>query len=184
MVNNSFAEASEIEREGMLVLTPYLKKICDKAEFIITGKSWFAQKCLGDVLARYKGTAKFIEIKVEQKHTGNLFLETWSNRSQLVPGWMYTCHADLLWYYFLDESKLYSVQMQILKAWAFGAGESQGNIYGHPERVQGVRSQLNDTWGRVVPVSKLREYCATFNGPIDPRTDAGQKQLRQEVLFA
>lgn len=182
MVSNSFTEASEIEREGMLVLTPYLKKICDNAEFVITGKSYFAQKFLGDAVARMNGKAKFIEIKVERVHTGNLFLETWSNRSQRTPGWMLTCLADLLWYYFLDENKLYTVHMPTLQLWAFGHGESSGSIYGHPERRQGVREQKNDTWGRVVRIKDLTDYCATFRGPIDPKTEQGQRQLQQGLF--
>lgn len=184
MSYDSFAEASEKEREGMLALTPYLKRICDKAEFVFTGQSWYAQKCLGDIMVRQAGKAKFIELKVEEKHTGNLFLETWSNRSRLVPGWLFTCHADFLWYYFLDEKKLYTVAIPALKQWAYGHGDAGGLLYGEMEVRQGKYTQANDTWGRIVPIRKLKNYCDTFRGPIDPTEEKAQAELRQELLFA
>jgi hypothetical protein len=105
-----------------------------------------------------------IEIKVEQFWTGNLFLETWSNRNLddkashaergSRPGWMVSTRADLLASYFLDTDDLVVVPLFRLKRWAFGSGE-EGGIYAWPEKRQARYAQANDTWGRCVPVEVL-----------------------------
>lgn len=184
MNGNGFTEATKVEQEGMLILHPYLARICDSAEFVTTEGNWFLQKCYGDVLVKHKGKAKFIEIKCESKHTGNLFLEIWSNRQRLVPGWLYTCHADVLWYYFLDTNQLYSVRMTALKAWAFGSGVNLSKVFTYQEKAQAKHDQLNDTWGRIVPIYDLQRYCETFKGPLNPKDDKTHSDLRQQMMFS
>ena len=63
-----------------------------------------------------------LEIEIERHWTGNLFLETWSNRildgrdacyeHGSMPGWLVTSRADLLMVYFLDSDDLVTVPLQ------------------------------------------------------------------------
>ena len=59
-------------------------------------------------------------------------------------------------FYFLDTDDLVTVPLLRLKRWAFGSG-TEGGIYAWPEKRQGRYGQLNDTWGRCVPVDHLAE---------------------------
>lgn len=183
---DAFGDARGVEREGWLVLLPYLKAIGVRGELVTTEDSLFCQKFIGDAIARLPAEgAVAIEVKCEQRFTGNLFLETWSNRSRCTPGWLLTSRADWLWYYFLDTSQLYSIRLPALRAWAVGSGESQGGIYAYPERVQGKREQANDTWGRIVPISKLSTaLIEDFRGPVDPRKppESGPPNMRQRLF--
>jgi hypothetical protein len=105
-----------------------------------------------------------LEIKVEQRWSGNHFLETWSNRNLddpdahydhgSTPGWLVTSRADLLLFYFLDSDDLVTVPLLRLKRWAFDSGPQDG-VYAWPEKLQHRYGQRNDTWGRCVPVEHL-----------------------------
>ena len=61
------------------------------------------------------------EIKAEERFTGNLFLETWSNKvfayEYRRPGWMVTLGCDILLCYFLDKKRLYSIPFGRLWSW-------------------------------------------------------------------
>lgn len=105
-----------------------------------------------------------VEVKVEARWTGSLFLETWSNRNLddkashadrgCSPGWLITTKADLLVYYFLDTDDLVTAPLFRLKRWAFGSGE-QGGVYAWAEKQQRRYTQPNDSWGRLVPAEVL-----------------------------
>jgi hypothetical protein len=123
------------------------------------------QKSFGDFfISTDAETVRSLEIKVERQWTGNLFLETWSNRNLddqhahfehgSTPGWLVTSRADLLLFYFLDTDDLVTVPLLRLKRWAFGSGP-QGGVYAWPELKQGRYAQRNDSWGRTVPVDHL-----------------------------
>ena len=116
-----------------------------------------------------------LEIKVERHWTGNLFLETWSNLNLAdrdshyergsTPGWLVTSRADLLLTYFLDNDDLVTVPFLRLKRWAFSSGP-QGGVYAWPEKPQGRYGQLNDTWGRCVPVEHLVREVGAKRGQV------------------
>jgi hypothetical protein len=166
---NAFQGASLIEARGMAVLLPYIEEKAYQGRFVRTCKgplARFLQEELGDVLVNTsEDTLYSAEIKVEQRHTGRLFLETWSNRNLdhqashaergSNPGWMLKLRADVLLYYFLDTDDLYTIPMFRLKRWAFGTGDQRGRIYDFPEKPQSRYRQMNDTWGRVVDVAIL-----------------------------
>jgi hypothetical protein len=168
----SFNSSKLIEAEAMLVMRPYLEEKSD-GRFVVTSKGTLAkwlQESVGDVLMNVGAEERLIaiELKAEKKHTGNLFLETWSNKNLNArdshgyygsnPGWMLKIKADALLYYFLDVDILYSLDVFSLKRWAFGYGkkdnEKAGNIFRFPEKLVS-HDQANDTWGRCVPVSVL-----------------------------
>lgn len=168
---NSFEEASGVETEGIVQLWPYLESISHDGKFILTSNGTLARRFqlqYGDaILAGENDSFWAIEIKIEHKHTGNLFLETFSNRNLdnredhaqygVSIGWLYKLVADRLLYYFIDTGDLYNIDIFQLKHWAF----SKGRIYKFSEVPQRKYEQKNDTWGRLVPVEVLeRELTA------------------------
>lgn len=145
-------------------LIPFIRDRSMQGQFVVTSKgnlSRFLQKSVGDVISNTPtGKVIGIEMKIEQKTTGNLFLETWSNRQHFTVGWMFNLNTDFLFYYFLDTRKLLICSFRKLRRWAFIGNDTNGfsgNIYKYPEKKQRVREQLNDTWGRCVPVKDLEK---------------------------
>jgi hypothetical protein len=113
---NAFSEACPVERRGMSALLPYLESRACRGQVIQVAKGPLAghfQRHFGDLLiATGPGRVASVEIKVNRRWTGNLFLEFWSNknlddRSSHVergstPGWLVTCRADVIGFHFLD----------------------------------------------------------------------------------
>ena len=119
------------------------------------------QRSFGDLLiATGPGGVASIEIKVQRRWTGRLFLEGWSNKnldSQAshvergsTPGWLITCRADVVGFHFLDADTAPFLPLFRLQQWAFGTGDQGGRIYDFPERRQRRYVQRND----------LSAYCA------------------------
>lgn len=165
---NSFDQARSVEAEAFMRMRPFIEEQADSGQFVITDKGRlapFLQEFVGDVLMNRGGRIWSLELKAERRHTGNLFLETWSNRNLddagnhasrgSNPGWMLKTRADLLMYYFIDEDVLYVLSGLALKRWAFGYGEAAGHIYGFREIKQKKYQQANDTWGRLVSIDVL-----------------------------
>jgi hypothetical protein len=129
--------------EGALVLT-------DKGNL-----SELLQRQCGDAVGNSQdGRVWGIEWKVEEENKyNNFFLETWSNLARFRLGWLYTLRTDILLYFFLKELELYSIPFMKLKAWAF----IKKRIYHFPEKLQSKTIQLNDTWGRCVPINVIEK---------------------------
>lgn len=160
---NSFQTASEIEKQAEAILLPYMEKTWPDCTYYPTRHHALIQLLEGDVLVSRNGGSKYIEIKAERENRyGNLFIETYSNRARGTSGWFFKLNADWLWYYFLAPSELYIVSMGKLRDWA---DERLGDF---EERRQKRYDQLNDTWGRCVPIEVLKTECNGFTGPIDP----------------
>lgn len=164
---NGFESACGVEARGKLILLPYLEQ--RSRGMVLTNKGTLArhlQLIAGDALLNTHDEKLWaVELKIEQRHTGNLFLESWSNRNLenkashaergCNPGWMVHCRADLLLYYFLNTDDLYSIDLFALKRWAFGSGSESGHLYQYRERPQSAYQQPNDTHGRLVPLGDL-----------------------------
>ena len=169
-VLGTYTDACRIEADGVDDLVRFLDQQSGTGRVVLTDKgrlSKFLQETVGDAVFNCRsGKLWSVEFKIERKHTGNLFLETWSNLDRRNPGWMVKLDADILLYYFLDVPVLYAVNFQRLCKWAFGdsdewtdgrqPSQSPGRIYTYPERRQNKYNQLNDTWGRCVNVDVLR----------------------------
>lgn len=152
----------------MAILSPFLEERAD-GRLVILNKGPLAralQEEVGDMIFTAKdGSARSVEVKIEQVHTGNLFLETWSNKNLdsreshasrgSTLGWMYKVKADLLFYYFLPNDKLYVFDFFVLKRWAFGCDGREGRRREYKEVMQKVHTQMNDTWGCLVPIEDL-----------------------------
>jgi hypothetical protein len=169
---NSFQSARTVEYRGMLVLTPFLQRRAHNGQFVLLSKGALAKKLqetIGDaVLNTDAATFYSVEIKCEESNDyGNFFVETWSNRNLehrashaergSNPGWLVKLKCDLLLYYFLAQDELYVIDFFKLKRWAFGHAGQPPRIYSYPEKPQGKRAQLNDTFGRCVPISIIQK---------------------------
>ena len=162
MNNCSFVEASKWEQKAMLDVVPFLESTTESVILTsLNGKmSRILQKRFGDaIVASKNGRMIGIELKAEEENKhGNLFLETWSNRKRRTVGWMYYCDADKLFYFFCKERAMYSMDMHELQSWAF----DKKRIYEFPEKEQSKYTQMNDTWGRCVPIPVIRDELASF----------------------
>ena len=155
----AFAEAQAIGARGTRDVIRFLDGLLFEGRYVVTDKgplSQFLQHSVGDALYNSPdGRIWGVEVKTERRTTGNMFLETWSNRTRLTHGWLHTLTADVLAYMFLDTRVLCLVPMKPLQQWAFGTGEGPGHLYQYPEKKQRIFDQLNDTWGRCVPIDVI-----------------------------
>jgi hypothetical protein len=95
-----------------------------------------------------------VELKSESKHTGNLFIETWSDIRNGVHGWLYH-YADetRLAYAFNDSHTLYTCEIGELRKWSHGEGfQAAIRIEDFRHVEQQKYQQRNVTVGRLVPV--------------------------------
>jgi hypothetical protein len=119
------------------------------------------QRTFGDYLGEFAdGYTRSLEVKTERRHTGNLYLETWSNRTTnnewRRDGWMFTLQTDLIAFVFLDAEVGYLMSFSKLKDWAI----TEGKMYKFPERTPALSlegGQMNNTVGHVVPIA---DVCA------------------------
>lgn len=169
----TWRESREVEARGLAVLVPYAKLRFPGMQLTHLSGQFFLDAAYGDFIFKHPNTPhalvefvaddEIVEAKTEEKHTGNLFLEVWSNRTMEKPGWLYKSRADSLWYYFLDSDRLYRLNFRKLRVWAletFGTAPWLPNpgIEKRYELKQTRSDQLNDTWGRCVPIRELTEY--------------------------
>ena len=150
---SDYSACQKVEAEAIELLLPFANK--HNIQITMTQGQQFLQKLYGDFVIRYKGeNCKFVELKVEKENKyENLFLESWSNRKWLSPGWIQTCKANLLWYFFLKEKHLISVDFESLKDWLY----QEQQIDKYQEKRQCKNEQANDTYGYCVPIKHLRE---------------------------
>lgn len=163
----AFAKCKKVEAASLTVLEPFFKfELSDDGRFVIVSKGRLAkelQENYGDVITNKDEQIFTFELKAEYTHTGNLFLETWSNYD-VNEGWMRKLRCDYLIYFFLHSCIGYLADFPSLQKWAF----DEGNIYRFKEKPQRKYYQLNITRGHIVPVSVLREELGpkkfkTFN---------------------
>lgn len=149
---NGFLKCSEVEKQALSILIPYADE--HYAQLVLTSNQMYIQKVYGDLILKLRkvGTHRIVELKTERENKyGNLFLENWSNKKRTTPGWMQTCCADWLWYYFIQSNELYQMKVDSLKQWAF---EFNG-VGPYKEKIQHKTEQLNTTWGWCVPIETL-----------------------------
>jgi len=149
----AFAECQKVEARSRRILHPFIEQRSFEGRYVLLEKGRLAaelQKAIGDVIhTGLDGQLRSLELKAEEENKhGNFFLETWSNLSRLTPGWMITSRSDLLLYHFLSENTLCVMNLPRLQDWAF----RQRNIYEFNEKQQRKYNQMNDTWGRCVPI--------------------------------
>lgn len=163
----AFEEAVKVEEEGMRYLMPFFRSLSYRGQIVRIMKGELAQKLqqeVGDIMFNSQKDQGLlsVELKIENKNEyGNFFLETWSNKTREKPGWM--CNglsATWLGYFFIREQDLYMMRLADLRKWAFQTPSHRGHqcrIEDFPEKVQRTRKQMNDTWGRLVPIATLQQ---------------------------
>lgn len=182
---NAFAAGQKVEQRSMAILAPFIQARAYDGRYVLTSKGRLArelQRSVGDALMNTDAeTVVAVEVKAEERNThGNLFLETWSNLSRFTHGWLHTLNTDLLLYHFIEDDELWVANYPRLRTWAF----RERRIYVYPEREQGKYDQLNDTWGRCVPIPILvrdigmRLFRPSTGAEIDPRKE------RQPDMFS
>lgn len=184
---SAFEKSKSVEARSMAILLPFLQEKSHNGQFVVTSKGSIAkhlQEVVGDALMNTDSeTVWSVEIKAEVRFTGNIFLETWSNRNLedrrghagrgSNPGWFIKTGSDLLFYHFLDSDKLYIFDIFKLKQWAFRTPSKNlktglmpddfpQRICDFPEKQQGKYRQMNDTRGRIVPIELLRNEGVPF----------------------
>lgn len=114
---------------------------------------------LGDFLlpVHWSGVVQAVEVKGEWKWTGNLFVETWSNRIRGgKQGWIYSSCADILLMVYLEKGFVYHIPMEKLWNWCF----ADQNLYKNGRKELKVqRDQANITYGIPVPFRELIAPC-------------------------
>lgn len=148
-MNNAFQQAQAVEHLAIKEILPWLRMKCESVE--PTDGNLFLQKIVGDFVVVQEGRKRGVELKAEMRFTSNLYLETWSNRPELTPGWLWTSRAHWLMYYFNDTGALFVIDFPALQQWA-----ADGAIYKYPEVAQSKYSQLNYTFGRLVPIADIQ----------------------------
>ena len=160
--DNAFVQAQQIEQEAWEVyLKPFFRCHAANGELVTLDKGRAARRLqltAGDLVlnSAHTGETLTIECKTERRWTENLFLETWSNRPRLRRGWLdHLRDCSTLAYFFLDVEILYICDFEALRNWAFKLHPREKGFYEYPERRQGVYTQMNETWGRVVKIDDL-----------------------------
>ena len=177
-----------IEQQSWDILEPYLKKRAFDGRYVRTAKgpmSLELQKSVGDVLVNSsREHVTCIEVKAELQHTGNLFLERWSNRSRFTPGWFETLTTDLLWCHFLDKDVVYELPFVRLRQWMYWHNQRGFPLANRFEQAkQGKYEQLNDTWGYLVPLVELKS-SSLIRRVFHPELDARHDDLLSEEAIA
>lgn len=109
----------------------------------------FQLHCGDCIVTSRDGIRLNAEVKAEVRFTGNLFIETWSNRSIGRKGWLYRLNkCDVLYYCFLDREVIYTTDFQKLRAC---------DLSSYQEVPQWRHEQDNDTYGLLVPIRDLRK---------------------------
>lgn len=147
-----YTDSNKVEATGLAILYPFITRVTGNDVMPLTDQC--LQKSAGDLLANFAKLGwKSVECKIEQKHTGNLFIETWSNREWGTPGWLFTSQADILMVYFLDVDKLICVSLPALKHWLLNKDNPALDRY---RSVQVKKQQRNDTHGAVIPIVDIK----------------------------
>ena len=198
---DAFAECTEVAKESFRRLAPFIEQISG-GRFVPLDRGALAaylQQRFGDVLLRLpNGMVATLELKAEEKNTGNTFFEVYSNlvgsRRQHYEianraGWTFTSQATFTLYHFLDDDSLFAWDTLRAKRWAYGhwkagtwragqlfRGDQRGPEF--PERPHTKRPQQNNSVGRRVPHRILLNECGAV------RLRVGQGELFEQPFTA
>ena len=165
--------SNRVRERGEQLVAPFIQKLADGGQYLIIEGgplALYLQKACGDYHLRIHGEIGTLELKTEEKSTGNLFLEMFSNRNLqdpakhfergTTPGWLVTSKARWLAYAFLDYGVVYVCSMLQLQRWAFCKERVFSGDY--PLKCQGRYPQLNDTWGFCAPIRVLQHDLGRY----------------------
>ena len=169
---NSFTMNQAVEAEGWRQVELWMQSVSG-GRYTPLFDNDEAQRNGYDGLATIRGPELRWELKCERedKH-GNFFFETWSNKDyrRRKPGWMKTCRADWLLYYFIGPGDLYVIEFKPLWEWFFGVPPHPPAWWSYPERRQWRHDQLNKTFGHPVPFEVVARDVGFYHTRRDPAT--------------
>ncbi len=158
---STYKDSLETQRRSFEEMRGWLSgSFCDDGRYVLTDKGRLSaemQQRFGDMVIQRNGEMVWVEMKAEEKFTGNFFIEDWSNWSRGNPGWIHKLDTDLLFYHFLDQNALYMVHFHELRAWLFSANDYNNRMSNYRLVRQKKCDQKNDTWGRLVPIRDVME---------------------------
>lgn len=137
----------------------YLRSLKETIEVINVEDDEEYQKKDIDLIWRYEMNGRKYEQRIEVKgdryhHTGNVFLETISNRERNNPGCFMYSEADYFFYYFVESRELYIIPLRRAREWF------KENMHRFEEKCLSTKVG-NYTYytsaGRLVPRKVLRE---------------------------
>ena len=140
---NPFVEKLSIEAASEVILIPWMI-----SRGWIFGEHYPRFDFRGDYPITRNSISKNLEIKAEQKTTGNLFIE-WASNAYVGRqrwGWYYTLKADILLYHFLDENTVHTIdvkRLQECELWKYRTAAA-------------TIEQHNLTLGLLIPVEHLQ----------------------------
>jgi hypothetical protein len=172
----SYHDSREVERIGREMLRPFLQEVSG-GRYVRADHGPLADylQQLGDTFLQMSDMLLVsVEEKAERRHTGNLFVETWSNQTDDLdayvkhgdkPGWFLTTRAMLLTYIFIDTGLLCVAPLRPMKSFLLRpryddrGRQHPPRIWDFPLREQRECDQLNHTLGHLVPISYLVRHC-------------------------
>lgn len=150
-IMNSFIDASEIGDWGEQQVADYLTRKYGSVK--IVPKAIEVQMEWADLVvpaSLNNGVNLRVEVKAEERFTGNLFWETWSNYP-VRQGWGRTTPADELYYLFRNNNSAYRISDLPTFKWLIDYFEPTLK-----EISQSKYDQHNDTRGLLVPID---DFC-------------------------
>lgn len=122
-------EAKGVEWAVSELLPPYQKAGVPIIDTRFCRQRELMQRTFGDLITmKDDGEVCSVELKTERRHTGNLFLESWSNLTRIAgyrrDGWLYTLQADVYINIFLDVEVAYVMPLPELRRWAVEDGNA------------------------------------------------------------
>lgn len=172
MSRSAFDRCKEVEQRSLEILKPWLREHTDEGRYVMTDKgrlSAVMQQRFGDILMQKNGLAIWVEVKAEEKYTGNLFVEAWSNLSSGNPGWFHKLNADVILFHFLDRDSLLIVDFQRLREWLLHPyPQREPRFRMLPLKRQRKTKQMNDTWGWELPIYEPRPWPLESSEPVKP----------------
>ena len=146
---SAWDETREVERRGMAILMPKILREAKSGVYVIPK----AQQHQGDVVI----DGQRYEFKIEEKYTGNLFIEQYSNRRRQTLGWLHFCESDWIWFFFLQGEHLIECCWPVLQRLV----KERARFYRLAPMKNRAHLQLNDSWGYLVPISWVLQNVVT-----------------------
>jgi hypothetical protein len=149
----TFGKCLDIERESKRLLLPFVMEKFGHAPREIP-HDYESQRTGDWVITRRDNYEFTVELKAEEKFTGNVFLETMSNWHSSRYGWFLTSSAFQVWYVFLDLRTVYVLPLGVLRRWFWGSDvDPEDGACGRYRQVtQSKHQQKNMTQGYIVSV--------------------------------
>lgn len=160
MREHSFQQSKVIGDLGEAQLAAHFSK-----KFKIEDVNMELQKLGWDRIFTHRktGARASVEFKTDTQasKTGNIFIESWSNRESSKRGWAFTSTAQWLYYYLPDISTVYICELTRLKI-AVPQWEKKHKIVKPRNKKKATKKGPEEYYhseGILVPVNEFEEIC-------------------------